>query len=152
MIKREINKIIKWFVLCELFVWSSVMNYVKTSKIDRSDFSYFVTGPFCNYNMLFLWHSSVDIDKISLFPYFQCFLFREIYEFARTILCKNIMYLKASADVKMSILLEKIGGWGCGSRNGPLGSTRSHDCICTTRMIYLKGTFFNVVLESTSIL
>ena len=35
-----------------------------------------IIGPFCicNPNMTFLWHSSVDIDKISLFPNFQSIL------------------------------------------------------------------------------
>ncbi len=28
-------------------------------------------GPFCNPNMLFLWHKSIDRDKISVFPNFQ---------------------------------------------------------------------------------
>ncbi len=99
-------------------------------------------GPFCNLTMIFLWHSSVDIDKISLFPNFRSILsfrlwvmhvllyyrnvggnfhvdiikrqfgrlFRETNEFARNILLTNIMYLKASADVKISTFLEKNGG------------------------------------------
>ncbi len=38
------------------------------------------------------------------------------------------MNLKASAKVKISTFLEKMGGWGCGSQNGPLlniGSLKS---------------------------
>ncbi len=30
------------------------------------------------------------------------------------------MYLKASDDVNLSAFLEKSGGWGCGSWNGPV--------------------------------
>ena len=41
-------------------------------------------------------------------------------EFASNILHTKIMYLKGSADVKMSTFFEKYGRWGCGSRNGPL--------------------------------
>ena len=37
-------------------------------------------------------------------------LFRQISEFARNILHTNIMYLKAAADVKILIFLEK--NWG----------------------------------------
>ena len=41
-------------------------------------------------------------------------------EFAINILHTNIMYLQASADVKISTFLEKMGGWGYGSWNEPL--------------------------------
>ena len=33
---------------------------------------------------------------------------------------KIIIYLKASTDVKHSSFLRNMGGWGCGSQNGPL--------------------------------
>ena len=95
--------------------------------------------------MLFLWHGSVDIGKMSLFPNFQLILrlrvwvharftvsyccigryfgnyyvdiinrqidwFRQTNECARNILHTNIMYLKATVDVKHSTFLEKNGG------------------------------------------
>ncbi len=34
-----------------------------------------VKGPFCDPSVLILWHNSVDIDKISLFPNFQSIQF-----------------------------------------------------------------------------
>ncbi len=46
--------------------------------------------------------------------------FPQTNELARNILHTFIMYLKASEDVKISTLLEKMGGRGCGSQNGPL--------------------------------
>ncbi len=54
-------------------------------------------------------------------------LLRQTYEFARNILHTNIMYLKASADVKIATFLKKNGGgggWDCGSRNGPFFDKR----------------------------
>ncbi len=47
-------------------------------------------------------------------------LFPQASEFARNILHVYIMYLKASTDVKIATFLMENGGWGCGSRNGPL--------------------------------
>ena len=47
------------------------------------------------------------------------------------------MYLKDSADVKISTFLEKNGGWGCGSRNGPL--TRKVP-FCNPNMLFLLHT------------
>ncbi len=52
------------------------------------------------------------------------------------------MYLKASADVKISTFLKKngVGEWGCGTWNGPLRSIQScSDFIwwhCTTLIVY----------------
>ena len=36
----------------------------------------------------------------------------------------NIMYFKASTDLKISTFLEKNEGWGCGSWNGPLSDLK----------------------------
>ncbi len=43
------------------------------------------------------------------------------------ILYTNIMYLKASTDVKISTFVDTNGGggWGCGSRNWPLKTIQS---------------------------
>ena len=46
-------------------------------------------------------------------------LFHQTNEFAKNILHTNNMYLKASV-VKFSTFWRKMGGWGCGSQNGPL--------------------------------
>ncbi len=43
-------------------------------------------------------------------------------EFARTIVNTNIVYLKASADIKISTFWRKMGGQGWGSQNGPLST------------------------------
>ena len=80
--------------------------------------------------MLFLCHSSVDVDKTILFPNFHPFLKLCLWVMHISLYCTVACYvdiinqqmgrLFASPDVKISTVLEKNGGWGCGSRIGPL--------------------------------
>ena len=70
------HKNFNFFFWSKMRGWDCVdhkMDIRKLVKTDVSELS-ILKGPFCNPNMLFLWHSSVNIDKISWFPNFQSIL------------------------------------------------------------------------------
>ncbi len=61
----------------------------------------------------------------------------------------NIMYLKASADIKISTFLEQNGVWGgsgCGSQNGPLitisKKSSFYDTILLVLVVLKRFTIF----------
>ena len=78
IVQGDFIKII-WPVLLSSWIFhiNRSKTVVVTGSVSRAyliDVLYLPVISLCNPNMLFLWHKSVDIDKMSLFPKFQLIL------------------------------------------------------------------------------